>query len=97
MTGVDEVCGLCERWQSRKTPKHTSPVPLRPPRSTSGPIAQISMDVLNIDNWNEEKYKVLKVVDNWTEFGFAFDIKSENALWALMNYTKWYCNINIWC
>ena len=43
-------------------------------------VAQISMDLLNIDNRNEAKYKVLTVVDNFTKYGFAFDVKSENAL-----------------
>ena len=43
-------------------------------------MAQISMDFLNIDNRNEAKYKVLTVVDNFTKFGFAFDVKSENSL-----------------
>ena len=43
-------------------------------------MAQISMYFLNIDNHNEAKYKVLTVVDNFTKFGFAFDVKSENSL-----------------
>ena len=79
-TIVKEVCNLCERCQKRKTPKYHTRVPLRPLRSQVGPMAQISMDFLNIDNRNEAKYKVLTVVDNFTKYGFAFDVKSENAL-----------------
>ena len=73
-TTVMEVCDSCERCQKRKTP--ATRAPLRQLNMKTGPMAQISMDFLNIDNRNEAKYKVLTVVDNFTKFGFAFDVKS---------------------
>ena len=77
-TTITEVCDSCERCQKRKTP--ATRAPLRQLNMKTGPMAQISMDFLNIDNRNEAKYKVLTVVDNFTKFGFAFDVKSENSL-----------------
>ena len=76
---IEEVVKHCERCQKRKTPKVATRCDLKRLKVKHGPMAQLSMDFLNIDCRRDTKFKVLTVVDDFTKFGFAFEVKSENA------------------
>jgi len=45
----------------------------------SGPMQQISMDFLSINTRQNSVFKVLTVVDDFSRYGWAIDVKSENA------------------
>ena len=76
---ITKVISTCERCQKSKTPKHKNRGPLQHIQSPTIPMYQLSMDFLQIDTRANSKLKILSVIDEFTKFGWAITVKSENA------------------
>ena len=50
---------------------HLSPV--------TQPMQCICIDYLSIDRRDSTKFKVLTVIEDFTKYGFAFEVRTENA------------------
>lgn len=73
------VCNACERCQKAKTPKQANKGPLGHITTPPSPMHTISMDYLSIDTRAQSKFKVLTIIDEFSKYGFALIVKSENA------------------
>ena len=76
---VTTVCSTCERCQKAKTPKQANKGPLQHMSTPPHPMHTISMDFLQIDTRTQTKFKVLTILDEFSKYGFALQVKSENA------------------
>ena len=93
---VGEVCRRCERCQKRKGGVTGNKSPLSHMKKVTRPMQRISMDFLSVDIRRESKFKILTVVDEFTKYGFAFEVKSENAAtMAKLLYNRVYSQFGI--
>lgn len=75
---IKTVCRNCERCQKAKG-QPVDRVPLHHMKVRTGTLQQVSMDFLGIDTRKDTKFKILTVVDDFTKYGWAIEVKSENA------------------
>ena len=73
------VVASCERCQVSKTTQHKNKGPLQHIETPSEPMYQLSLDYLQIDTRANTKLKILTVIDEFTKFGWALIVNSENA------------------
>jgi O-acetyl-ADP-ribose deacetylase (regulator of RNase III) len=69
----------CERCVKRKRLPANNKVKLAKLGDTSRPFQRVSIDFLTVDFRKNSKHKILTVVDEFTRYGFALDVTSEQA------------------
>lgn len=69
----------CERCMKRKTLPVNNRTTLGKLFDTTRPFQRVSIDFLTVDFRRDSKYKILTVVDEFTRYGFALDVTTEQA------------------